>query len=100
MLQQWMITVGILAAYLVALVILRVAPGSAGTVGWRLIRLGAVRALLGFALRTTMAESPRWLIRKGQYDKAQEALATFGVKVSNDAVDATARELERQEQGR
>src|SRR5579863_8451182 len=37
MLQQWMITVGILFAYIVALVILRAAPGSAGTVDWRLI---------------------------------------------------------------
>jgi MFS transporter, SP family, arabinose:H+ symporter len=32
MLQQWMITVGILVAYIVALIIFRTAPGSAATV--------------------------------------------------------------------
>src|ERR1700684_4608076 len=64
MLQQWMITVGILFAYIVALVVLRAAPGSAGTVDWRLILgLGAVPALLGLVLRTQMPESPRWLLR-------------------------------------
>jgi SP family arabinose:H+ symporter-like MFS transporter len=35
--QQWMITVGILVSYLVALIILKVAPGSAGGLDWRLI---------------------------------------------------------------
>src|SRR5580704_17626312 len=35
LLQQWMITVGILISYVVALVILKIAPGSAGTVDWR-----------------------------------------------------------------
>src|SRR5262249_41270425 len=100
-LQQWMITVGILAAYLVALVVFRAAPGSAGTVGWRLILgLGAVPALLGFALRTTMPESPRWLMRKGHYDKAQEALASFGVDVSSEDVEATAQALDREQRDR
>jgi sugar porter (SP) family MFS transporter len=96
MLQQWMITVGILSAYVVALVILKVAPASAGTVGWRLILgLGAVPALVGLVLRTTMPESPRWLMRQGHYDKAREALATFGVKVSTQAIESTARQLHR-----
>lgn len=54
MLQQWMITVGILGAYLVALVVLRAVPASAGTVGWRMILgLGAVPALVGLVLRTS-----------------------------------------------
>jgi SP family arabinose:H+ symporter-like MFS transporter len=105
MLQQWMITVGILFAYLVALVILRVAPGSAGTVDWRLILgLGAVPALIGLALRTTMPESPRWLMRQGQYEKARDSLASFGVDVSTEMVEENARRLhredERQEQAR
>ncbi|HEY3941736.1 MAG TPA: sugar porter family MFS transporter [Acidimicrobiales bacterium] len=99
MLQQWMITVGILSAYVVALVVLRVAPGSAGTVGWRLILgLGAVPALVGLVLRTTMPESPRWLMRQGRYDKAREALATFGVEVSTGAIEASARQLRHEDE--
>jgi len=45
MLQQWMITVGILIAYLIALVILKVWPGSPGA-DWRwFFGLGAVPAV-------------------------------------------------------
>jgi hypothetical protein len=35
--RQWMITVGILFAYIVALVILTLRPGSAKSLDWRLI---------------------------------------------------------------
>src|ERR1700733_7229183 len=35
LLQQWMITVGILVAYLIAILIFGVWPNSAGSVGWR-----------------------------------------------------------------
>jgi MFS family permease len=53
MLQQWMITVGILISYIVALIIFSAFPGSAATVGWRLVLgLGAVPALVGLAFRT------------------------------------------------
>ncbi|HEY1775122.1 MAG TPA: sugar porter family MFS transporter [Solirubrobacteraceae bacterium] len=98
MLQQWMITVGILFAYIVALVILRVAPGSAGGVDWRLILgLGAVPALIGLALRTTMPESPRWLMRKGRYEEAAHALRSFGMKVTAEAVKGAKREERREE---
>ena len=91
MLQQWMITVGILVSYIVALIILKIAPGSAGTVDWRLILgLGAVPALLGLALRTTMPESPRWLMRKGRYADARDALAMLGAEVSTEDVEQTA----------
>src|SRR6202042_250641 len=55
MLQQWMITVGILVAYIIALIVFSAFPASAASVGWRLVLgLGAVPALLGLALRTTM----------------------------------------------
>ncbi len=104
MLQQWMITVGILVSYIIALIILKIAPGSAGTVDWRLILgLGAVPALIGLALRTKMPESPRWLMRHGHYEGVQKALATFGTEVSLQDVEYTARELEevdRREQRR
>src|ERR1700735_5612167 len=60
MLQQWMITVGILVSYIVALIIFAAFPASAATVGWRLVLgPGGVPALLGLAFRTQMPESPR-----------------------------------------
>jgi sugar porter (SP) family MFS transporter len=94
-LQQWMITVGILVAYLVALVILRLFPGSAGGADWRVILgLGAVPALLGVALRSRMPESPRWLMRHGKYEEVREALAELGVDASVEQVQATARQLD------
>src|ERR1700759_586649 len=74
MLQQWMITVGILMSYLVALVIFTAFPGSAATIGWRLVLgLGAVPALAGMVLRTQMPESPRWLLRHGRYEDVRKA---------------------------
>ena len=95
MLQQWMITVGILAAFLVALLVLWVLPGSSRTLDWRLILgLGAVPALLGMALRTRMPESPRWLLRHGKYEETQRAMAVLGAEVSMDDVRYTARQLE------
>ena len=95
MLQQWMITVGILVSYLVALVILKVFPGSSGT-DWRwFFGLGALPAIAGLILRVEMPESPRWLIRKGRYDDAQAAFDKLNVDVSVDDVEYTAHQLEQ-----
>lgn len=92
--QQWMITIGILVSYLVAIVILRIAPGSAGGADWRLILgLGAVPAVVGVALRARMPESPRWLMLKGRFAATQKALGQLGLNVSEDQVRRTAREL-------
>jgi SP family arabinose:H+ symporter-like MFS transporter len=56
MLQQWMITVGIVGAFIVALIILWLLPDSASTLDWRLILgLGAVPALIGLALHGARA---------------------------------------------
>jgi sugar porter (SP) family MFS transporter len=94
MLQQWMITVGILVAYLVALVVLKAMPGHAGAVDWRLILgLGAVPALAGVVLRTRMPESPRWLLRQGRYEDVRAAMAKLGVEASIADVERTGREL-------
>ena len=98
-LQQWMITVGILAAFIVALVILWAFPDSAKTTDWRLILgIGALPAILGVIFRTRMPESPRWLIRHGRYEATQKALAKLGAEVSIEDVEYTARELERADQ--
>ena len=95
MLQQWMITVGILLAYIVALVILKVWPGSAD-VDWRwFFGLGAVPAILGLVLRFEMPESPRWLIRKGRLEQARQTFARLGVDVELGDIQYTAHELEQ-----
>jgi sugar porter (SP) family MFS transporter len=101
MLQQWMITVGILVAYIVALIIFSAFPDSAASVGWRLVLgLGALPALIGLALRTQMPESPRWLLRHGRYDDVRKAMKTLGAgDVSDDDVRRAAEVIERVEGG-
>src|SRR5262249_59284725 len=90
MLQQWMITVGIVAAFLVALLILWLLPNRAATLDWRLILgVGAIPALIGLALRTRMPESPRWLLRHGRYEQTQAAMGKLGLDVSLDDVRYT-----------
>jgi sugar porter (SP) family MFS transporter len=94
MLQQWMITVGIVGAFIVALIILWLLPHSASTLDWRLILgLGAVPALIGLALRARMPESPRWLLRHERYEHTQQALGKLGIEASVEDVRYTAREL-------
>jgi sugar porter (SP) family MFS transporter len=93
--QQWMITVGILVAYLVAVIILQTMPGSAGGLDWRLmLGLGAVPAVVALGLRTRMPESPRWLMHKGRYADTAHALERLGVEVSEEQVRRTAEQLE------
>jgi MFS transporter, SP family, arabinose:H+ symporter len=101
LLQQWMITVGILIAYLVALIIFSAFPGSAASVGWRLVLgLGAVPALIGLALRTAMPESPRWLLRHGKYDQVRKAMATLGAgEVSEEEIRRAAELIEQVDGG-
>jgi SP family arabinose:H+ symporter-like MFS transporter len=98
MLQQWMITVGILVSYIVALVIFSAFPASAASVGWRLVLgLGAVPALIGLALRTAMPESPRWLLRHGRYDDVRKAMNALGADATEDDVRRAAKVIERVE---
>jgi sugar porter (SP) family MFS transporter len=104
--QQWMITVGILVSYLVALAIFVLAPNSAKDVDWRVILgLGAVPAVIAVVLRARMPESPRWLIQQGRYADTRVALAKLGVDVTEDEVRRSAEEIEhaeadRKEQGK
>jgi SP family arabinose:H+ symporter-like MFS transporter len=101
MLQQWMITVGILISYVVALIIFSAFPASAASVGWRLVLgLGAIPALVGLTLRTQMPESPRWLLRHGRYDDVRKAMAALGAgDVSEDDVKRAADTVEKLEGG-
>jgi sugar porter (SP) family MFS transporter len=104
MLQQWMITVGILFAYIVALVIFLIWPGSATSADWRWIfGLGAVPAIVGVVLRFEMPESPRWLLRKEKWEAAQAAFKRLGTEVSIEELQQTGRQLahvERREEQR
>src|SRR3954449_8333831 len=73
--QQWMITVGILVSYLIALLIFAVAPGAAKSADWRIILgVGAVPAVIAVLLRARMPESPRWLIQQGRFADTSTAL--------------------------
>src|SRR6202161_1476224 len=92
--QQWMITVGILVSYLVALIILKAAPGSASSSDWRLILgLGAIPALVAVALRARMPESPRWLMLHGRYDDTRKAFGRLGMDVTTDEVKSAAEQI-------
>ena len=98
--QQWMITVGILVSYLVALLCFKIAPDAATGADWRIILgLGAIPALVALALRARMPESPRWLLHNKRYADTQKALGMLGMDVTEDQVRDTAErmeELERQ----
>jgi SP family arabinose:H+ symporter-like MFS transporter len=99
--QQWMITVGILVSYIVAVIILKAAPGSAGTADWRLILgLGGVPALVAVALRSKMPESPRWLMLHGRYDDTGKAFGQLGMEVTDDEIRGAAGEVARTERER
>ncbi|HEU5044317.1 MAG TPA: sugar porter family MFS transporter [Nocardioidaceae bacterium] len=98
LIQQWMITVGILVSYLIALLVFHLAPGAAKGADWRLILgLGAVPAIVAIALRARMPESPRWLLHKGRFADAAKALGQLGVNATEDEARRTAEELEANE---
>src|SRR5215831_13359574 len=99
--QQWTITVGILASYIVAVIVLKAAPGSVGNADWRLILgLGAIPALVAVALRSYMPESPRWLMLQGRYDDTRKAFGRLGMDVTDEEVRRAADQLAGQEQQR
>lgn len=96
--QQWMITVGILVSYVMAIVVFRLWPDKAYDQDWRIILgVGALPALLALALRTRMPESPRWLMLKERYGDTKKAFDKLGLEVSEDEIRRTAAQLEEKE---
>ncbi|MGE5287454.1 MAG: sugar porter family MFS transporter [Micromonosporaceae bacterium] len=92
--QQWMITVGILVSYLVAVVVLVGLPGSAGNLDWRLILgVGAIPAILAVALRSKMPESPRWLMLHGRYAETRKAFGQLGMQTTEEEIRMAAGQL-------
>ena len=84
-LQQWMITVGILGAYIIGLAVLYGIPSSAFTIDWRLLLgFAAIPAVIGLAFRFVMPESPRWLVSKGKYEAAVKSFKTLGIETSKE----------------
>ncbi|MGN6127379.1 MAG: sugar porter family MFS transporter [Humibacter sp.] len=89
--QQWMITIGILSAYVIAVVVLLIAPGAASTVDWRiLLGIGFIPAIVSLIMRARMPESPRWLLERGKEEKAVKAFGTLGLEVTPEQVHAEA----------
>lgn len=89
--QQWMITIGILVAYIVAVIILVIAPGAATTVDWRiLLGIGFIPAVISLLLRARMPESPRWLLEHGREEGAQKAFVKLGMDPTLEEVRAEA----------
>jgi len=92
--QQWMITVGILVSYIVAVVTFKIAPAEATGVDWRIILgIGALPAVIALALRTKMPESPRWLMSNRRYADTRQALAMLGMDVTEKQVRDTAEQI-------
>src|SRR5699024_10414887 len=89
--QQWMITIGILVAYIVAVIILVIAPDAATTVDWRiLLGIGFIPAVISLLLRARMPESPRWLLEHGREEGAQKAFVKLGMDPTLEEVRAEA----------
>jgi sugar porter (SP) family MFS transporter len=92
--QQWMITVGILVSYLVAVVVLVAWPHSAGNFDWRFILgIGAIPAILAVALRSKMPESPRWLMLRDRYADTQKAFGQLGMETTEEEIRTAAEQL-------
>jgi SP family arabinose:H+ symporter-like MFS transporter len=96
--QQWMITVGILVSFLVALLVFNLWPDAAHGADWRIILgVGAIPAIVAIALRARMPESPRWLLHKGRYADTTKALGQLGIEVSEEDARKTAEQIEAKE---
>jgi MFS transporter, SP family, arabinose:H+ symporter len=94
--QQWMITIGILAAYVIAVIILKLAPDAAKTVDWRiLLGIGFIPAIISLLLRARMPESPRWLLERGRHDDVVSAMKKLGIDVTLEQVRAEAQAVQR-----
>jgi sugar porter (SP) family MFS transporter len=88
-LNQLTIVIGILAAQLLNLLIAQKVPDHAtaaqiaqswnGQTGWRwMFTLVAAPSLLFFVAAIFVPESPRWLVKNGQADRAKKILARIG----------------------
>jgi putative MFS transporter len=81
----WAYTIGFLGVPIAALLGGRLVARHQllGVDGWRwLLVFGSLGALLVFALRTMLPESPRWLESRGRHEEARDVVAAVVAKVS------------------
>jgi sugar porter (SP) family MFS transporter len=95
--NQFAIVIGILLAYAVDYALVN------ATQGWRFML--AVPVLFGliylFLLNVSFPESPRWLVRAGQKDKAQDILKKVGgEQYATEEVTAIAASLDKEDTGK
>ncbi|MCG7309090.1 sugar porter family MFS transporter [Brachybacterium sp. ACRRE] len=89
--QQWMITIGILGAYVIAVLLLKAFPDSAVTVDWRImLGVGFIPAILSLLLRARMPESPRWLLERGRESDVLTAMRKLDIEATAEQVHAEA----------
>lgn len=90
--NQLTLVVGILASQITNMLITESVPDGFtsqeilaswnGQTGWRwMFWAGLLPAVLFFALMFLIPESPRYLVKKGQYDKAEKTLTRIGCKI-------------------
>jgi MFS family permease len=92
--QQWMITIGILGSYMVGIAVLFIAPSAAYVLGWRVILgLAAIPAVIGLAFRFLMPESPRWLLLSGKVDKLKADLRKFQLIADDSLIQRAIKEV-------
>ena len=88
--QQMMIVIGIVIAFIVAIIVFSLSPvvSFEKLYGCRiLLGVAAIPAVLALAFRTRMPESPRWLILKGKYKHAQKSLMALGIDIALDKLE-------------
>ncbi|EZQ01961.1 sugar transporter, partial [Candidatus Acidianus copahuensis] len=99
--QQWMITIGIMGSYIVGIAVLAIAPSLAFTLDWRLLfAIAAIPALVGLVLRFMMPESPRWLLLSGKIDRLKKDFAKLGLNVDNSQIDRAIFEVRNEEKSK
>lgn len=82
---------GMLCGAVAGVIILNILPDYGA---WRwMLGVGVVPAVIVLALRTTVPESPRWLIDKGEFKKAGEIIARI-VPELKDRVDAIVADMQ------
>jgi sugar porter (SP) family MFS transporter len=95
-LSQLNIVIGILVAYLSNSVV-ELLVGGPASVAWRvMLGLPAVPAAIFYALTLSVPESPRWLLKQGRRDEAEQVLTRVGTEDAPAVAAEIAESLHRE----